>query len=90
VSDPFEAWTRFREQLSAHREGPTPCDLYKADPDWERQLHHRIDFPLQAIGEFSTLWTAVMEELDAKGIRPGPASFMGWNDGDRASPGIIL
>jgi predicted O-methyltransferase YrrM len=28
------------------------------------------------------LWSEVIEELEAKGIRVGPETFQGWNDGD--------
>ena len=34
--------------------------------------------------EFWSLWRKVVSEMEAKGIRPGPESFKGWNDGDAA------
>jgi len=84
LSDPLEAWFRIREQSAAYKEGPPPADLYKVQPDWERQLHRRLDLSdAQAVtSEFWTLWAKVVNELDAKGILAGPASFKGWNDGD--------
>ena len=86
ASDPMEAWVRFREQVAAHREGyPTP-DLYKADDDWEQHLHKLLDLasPPSLTAEFWDLWSKVISELDAKGIKAGPSSFKGWNDGDAA------
>ena len=84
TSDPLEAWLRFREQRAAYKEGPPPADLYKVQHDWEYQLHRRIELSDsdEVTGEFWALWATVVEELDAKGIRAGPASFKGWNDGD--------
>lgn len=84
ASDPLEAWVRVREQYAAHREGTPPPDLYKVQPDWESQLHQRLglsDAEAMRV-EFWILWRKVLNELEAKGIRPGPSSFKGWNDGD--------
>ncbi|WP_158554748.1 class I SAM-dependent methyltransferase [Methylovirgula sp. 4M-Z18] len=38
--------------------------------------------PCSATREFWALWPEVMRELRDKGIRVGPQSFKGWNDGD--------
>jgi hypothetical protein len=84
ASDPVEAWIRFREQYAAHREGVTPPDLYQPDREWETRLCHMVSIGSSdklAI-EFRHLWTKVLQELELKGIQPGPASFKGWNDGD--------
>ena len=84
--DPREAWLRFRERFAEHREGPTPPDLYKAEDDWEDRLHRMLGLssPAEVTSEFRALWPKVIEQLNAKGIQPGPASFKGWNDGDAA------
>ena len=86
AADPREAWIRFRERFTEHREGPPPPDLYKAEDDWESRLHRLLDLssPAEVTSEFWTLWPNVIEDLDAKGVRAGPASFKGWNDGDAA------
>jgi hypothetical protein len=88
ATDPLEAWLRLREQYAAYQEGSPPPDLYRPHPDWENRLHRRLCVSLaDAINaEFWTLWTEVVNELDAKGIRAGPSSFKGWNDGD---PGFV-
>jgi Methyltransferase domain len=86
ASDPVEAWTAFQDRNAARREGPTSPDLYKAEDDWEHGLHRLLgfSFPCEVRAEFWTLWPEVIRELEAKGIRVGPESFKGWNDGDAA------
>jgi hypothetical protein len=63
-----------------------PADLYRADANWESEMHRLfgLSMPCQTTSEFWSLWPNVMAELVAKGIRPGPESFKGWNDGDAA------
>ena len=84
ASDPLESWLRFREQYAAHREGYTPPSLYNADHDWESKLHRLLGLssPATLTSEFEALWPKVMSELEEQGVRAGPASFKGWNDGD--------
>jgi Methyltransferase domain len=86
ASHPLEAWTAFQDRHAAYREGPTPANLYKAEGGWECRLHSLLDLqpPCEATSEFWALWPNVMKELEAKGIRAGPESFKGWNDGDAA------
>ena len=86
ASDPLEAWAAFQDRNAEHREGPTPPDLYTAEADWEHRLHRLLGcpFPCEASSEFWALWPEVMKELEQKGVRAGPLSFKGWNDGDAA------
>ena len=86
ASDPVETGLRFFEQYSASREGHTPADLYRPDDDWELRLQHHLGMPsaTETSSEFWSLWRNVVSEMEAKGIRPGPESFKGWNDGDAA------
>jgi hypothetical protein len=86
ASDPLEAWTAFRDRYAARQEGHTPPDLYKAEDDWEHRLHRLLNLtsPGEVTSEFWALWPEVISELEAKGIRVGPESFKGWNDGDAA------
>jgi hypothetical protein len=60
--------------------------MYKAEDDWEYQLHELLGplSPREVEAEFWVLWSKVTQELNAKGIRVGPATFKGWNDGDTA------
>ena len=84
ASDPLEAWIRFSEQFAASREAPMPPNLYAPEPEWESQLLRGLDGSAadRLNAEFWGLWSKVVGELAAKGIRAGPASFKGWNDGD--------
>jgi len=84
ASDPLEVLTAFQERYVASRERPVPPDLYHVDHDWEFRLHELLDMPQQcpATSEFWALWPEVVGEMEAKGIRVGPESFKGWNDGD--------
>jgi hypothetical protein len=84
ASDPLETLTAFHERHVQSRERHAPPDLYKSDFGWERWLHHQVGapWPCPEAAEFWTLWAEVIGELEAKGIRVGPQSFKGWNDGD--------
>jgi hypothetical protein len=86
ASDPLESWIRFREQFSAHREGVTPSGLYEVDEYWESRLFRLLGLSslTEMTSEFWQLWPKVIEELNAKGVKSGPQSFKGWNDGDAA------
>jgi hypothetical protein len=86
AADPAEAWVRLRERFAEAREGHAPPDLYRAEDHWEDRLHSMLDRSslAAATSEFWALWPKVIAELDAKGVRAGPASFKGWNDGDAA------
>jgi hypothetical protein len=66
------------------RERLVPPHIYQADDSWERRLHELlgVPWPCPATSEFWQLWLQVIGELEAKGIRVGPESFKGWNDGD--------
>jgi len=84
ASDPVEAWIAFQERARARRDRIVPPGLYPADTDWERRLHDLLGilWPCQASSEFWDLWRRVVMELEGRGIRVGPESFKGWNDGD--------
>ena len=73
-----------RERVVNRFERPVPAGLYQADNSWERRLHELLGlpWPCSIASEFWALWRQVIEELEAKGIRAGPKSFLSWNDGD--------
>ena len=84
ASDPLEALTALQDRYVARRERTAPPDLYQIDHGWESRMHELLGTPqpCSATSEFWTLWPEVIEEMKAKGIRVGPESFKGWNDGD--------
>ena len=86
ASDPFEALISFQERYAYSRQRNVPPELDQADGGWERRMHDLIGVtqPCVATSEFWDLWHVVVGELKAKGIRVGPNSFKGWNDGDAA------
>jgi len=84
ASEPFEAWTAFQDRLAEERQRPVNPELYSAEQDWERRLHDLLglSWPCQATSELLALWPQVVQEMEGRGIRAGPQSFKGWNDGD--------
>lgn len=70
ATNPLGAWEKLQDR--------------HADADWERHLHGLlgVPWPCGATTEFWALWPDVIKALHAKGIRVGPDSFGGWNDGD--------
>ena len=86
AEDPLEIWTTIRETYVAGREqGRAECP-YESDDNWESRFHGYLGlaWPCQSDPEFWSLWSEVTKELESKGIRAGPESFLSWNDGDAA------
>lgn len=85
LADPLQTWMLIQDEYAAgvERAGPQCC-RYEPNFDWERRLHQSlgVPYPCAARAEFWTLWPKVIAELEAKGVRPGPESFLAWNDGD--------
>lgn len=84
AADPIEVCLTVREAYVAQREQRGPRRRYESDENWERRLHQGLGvaWPCNETSEFWDLWAEVINELEAKGIRPGPESFQWWNDGD--------
>jgi hypothetical protein len=84
TSDPGDTWARLRESYLGGREWRIPPFPYETNPEWDRELHALIgaEWPCKVANEFWEVWSKVMRELEALGIRPGPESFRDWNDGD--------
>jgi hypothetical protein len=84
LSDPVEVLTTFQERYAERHQRHVPPDLYQIDKGWERRMHELLGEP-QPCAEtsgFWALWPEVIGELKAKGIKAGPQSYKGWNDGD--------
>ena len=84
--DPGGAWERFANRMDRRIEYARPAPVYRADPDWPHRLHALIGATsgCATAGEFAPVWRQIEAIVAAKGIRLGPASFYGWNDGDPA------
>jgi len=85
VADPLQTWMLIQDEYAAGLERAVPQNCkYEPNFDWEPRLHQSlgVPWPCEAHAEFWTLWPKVIGELEAKGVRPGPESFLAWNDGD--------
>jgi predicted O-methyltransferase YrrM len=82
--DPVGAWERYRDDRDRRREYAGEPPVYRPSPDWQRQLHELMGaaYPCAAAQEFAPLWQEIAAFVAGKGIRFGPESFYGWNDGD--------
>ena len=66
-----------------------PVKPYLCDPHWEAELHTQLGQPqpCAAVQAFWPLWEQVLAEMTSRGVKTGPMSYSGWNDGIRASRG---
>lgn len=86
AADPVGVWETIQGRLVQAREyRDGPCH-YEAAPDWERELHRSlgVPWPCAETLDFAALWQRVVSRVAAAGIRVGPESFNGFNDGDAA------
>jgi hypothetical protein len=81
-----EMWFKLQEKYADRRRPDELPRDYAVEKDWERALHAALGLgsPCGATSEFRTVYASVIGELEASGIRAGPASFDVWNDGDAA------
>jgi hypothetical protein len=64
-----------------------PVEPYLCDPNWEAELHLQLGQlqPCAVVQAFWSLWDRVLAEMTSRGVKTGPMSYSGWNDGD---PGL--
>jgi hypothetical protein len=86
ATNPLEVGIRLWSKIKERPEQNKPRCSYNADPGWEHALHDAVGaaMPCAIVGELTPLWPAVLERLTSKGVTPGPASYLGHNDGDQA------
>ena len=84
AAHPVVVWSNLVDVYIDERERRGPQHSYQAEESWERHLHTALgaEWPCKFSAEFWALWPQVMGELEAKGIKAGPMSFLSWNDGD--------
>lgn len=84
ATHPIQICMTVKDEYVAGRERREPRCRYVSDNDWEQRLHETlgVPWPCSEAAQFWTLWPNVMQELEEKGIHPGPESFQVWNDGD--------
>jgi len=80
VHDPVDTYYKALSRWHERNERHTPHCYYESNEDWRQQLgvsdHDRE--------ETHRLSRSIQATLTAKGIRPGPESYLFWNDGDPA------
>ena len=93
--DPFEGVEKAREKLAAQyeraRHGGTlapPPGTYRVEAGWEQRLHELRGeaWPCPLAGEFSRLWSDIVETMSRRGLRVGRQNYGGDDDGD---PGLV-
>lgn len=84
AAEPLEMWTTLQQNYVKQHERLVPSDLYKAEEGWERRIHELlgVPWPCAETSEFTGMWHKLMGELESKGIRVGPETLYGNNDGD--------
>lgn len=80
LRDPVDAY--YLALARWHERKETASDIYEytIDEDWRQHLGVSDNDREQT----TRLSRIIQETLTAKGIRPGPESYLFWNDGDRA------
>jgi len=80
LQDPIEAYHKAVSQWHERDDrDDTPCQ-YILDENWRQQLGVSSDDRERT----DRLCRSIEATLTAKGIRPGPESYLFWNDGDPA------
>ena len=84
AAEPLEMWTTLQQNYIKQHERPVPPDLYQAEEGWDRRMHELLgeQWPCPAALEFTDLWPKILAELESKGVRVGPETLYGHNDGD--------
>jgi hypothetical protein len=82
--DPLEIWAILQQHYVFKHQRLAPADLYEAEKGWDRRMHELlgVPWPCAAASEFVILWPQIIAELENKGIRVGPETLYGNNDGD--------
>lgn len=86
LAHPLATLETVHDRLVQRREYRTPVFAHAPDPGWERRLHEELDAPWPCPDrfDFESLWPEVLRNVEAAGVRVGPESFNGYNDGDAA------
>jgi hypothetical protein len=78
----MDAMSALSEEISSRFEKNDGIG-YDPDLDWEPKIRQLLGIvPEYAQTEFWPLWDGVVGDLRARGLKVGPISFHGWNDGD--------
>ena len=86
AAQPLETWIRLTGKYHEHLEARGPRCEYHTTADWRARLHAAagVSLPCGERAALDALWTEVLSSLAARRLQSGPASYLGWNDGDPA------
>jgi len=88
VRNPAEFWNKLISELRELPEPKLPPCPYVVDPDWREHLHAwlGVTMPCEIAAEIKPIWLDVVKLMNSKGVKAGPMTYVGSNDGD---PGFI-
>jgi predicted O-methyltransferase YrrM len=82
IQDPVGSYNYFVDRITRWNAKQAAAE-YRIDHDWRARLGVTDDDCRQT----EQLWPSILQRLAEQGLRPGPESYLFWNDGD---PGFIL
>ncbi|TFW05970.1 class I SAM-dependent methyltransferase [Oxalobacteraceae bacterium OM1] len=80
VHDPIGSYGYFADRVIRFNRRNKPPHEYPVDHDWRSLLGVSEDDRIRT----ERLWPEILGTLESRGIRPGPASYLFWNDADPA------
>jgi hypothetical protein len=86
VKDPAEFWIKVISEVREFPEPRLPRCPYATDPNWRANLHALVGLtmPCEIASEIEPIWRDVLELMSSKGVKAGPLTYVGSNDGDPA------
>jgi hypothetical protein len=84
--NPVEGAARVHERVVERRARWRPEQAYAPEGDWESRLHELLGSPTpcaEVVG-FQDEWTAMVQDLEQRGIVVGRGAYGGWDDADPA------
>ena len=86
ATDPAAVLDTMVDRFVQNREYRAGACRYEISRGWEADLHRALGaaWPCGEAEQFHSLWHGIIEKLQRVGLRVGPESFNGFNDGDAA------
>ena len=81
VQDPLDALAALQDEVISRSEHESTIQ-YQADANWETDLQQLLGMSADFAEEFWPHWERAVHFLRRQGLKVGPFSFYGWNDGD--------
>ena len=86
IANPSEFLIKVVSELRELPEPALPPCPYVTDPEWRHRLHAYLGVvrPDETAAELKPVWQGVLERMSSKGVKAGPQTYVGSNDGDPA------